>query len=105
MLVLLDTNVVLEVLLERQPWFKDSRALWKAHLDERITAYLTATSITNVFYIARRLTTQQQAWTAVERCLRTFEIISVDRRMLTHALTLLGRDFEDNLEIAAPSHD
>jgi len=31
--VLLDTNVVLDALLDRQPWNVQARAIWQAHLD------------------------------------------------------------------------
>lgn len=52
--VLLDTNVVLDALLNRQPWNVQAGAIWKAHLDDQIAAHMTATAVTDVFYVARR---------------------------------------------------
>jgi predicted nucleic acid-binding protein len=103
MRVLFDTNVVLDVLFERHPWFRDSQALWAAHLGGRITAYLAASTITDIFYIARRATGRQQAWVAVDRCIRTFAMLGIDQRTLAYAMSLPRVDFEDNILVACAS--
>lgn len=100
MRVLLDTNVVLDVLLSREPWVAEAKALWQAIDDERLVGYLTASTITDIFYVARRLTNQETAYQAIRTCLDTFEICAVDRSTLEHAIMLAGQDFEDNLQVA-----
>lgn len=100
MRVLLDTNVVLDVLLNRQPWVKDAAAVWQANDDGRIMAYLTASTFTDIFYIARKVTDIAGARQAVRTCLEAFEICDVTRHTLQLAETLPGNDFEDNLQIA-----
>ena len=54
--VLLDTNVVLDVLLRRGEWLADAEAVWQAAANGRLTACITASSLTDVYYISRRLT-------------------------------------------------
>ena len=49
MRVLLDTNVVLDVLLDREPWNVQANAIWPAHLRNQIAAHMSATSVTDVF--------------------------------------------------------
>lgn len=100
MRILLDTNVVLDVLLNRQPWVKDAAAIWQANDDGRVMAYLTASTFTDIFYIARKVAGIAGARQAVRTCLEAFEICDVTRHTLQHAGTLLGNDFEDNLQIA-----
>jgi predicted nucleic acid-binding protein len=100
MRVLLDTSVILDVLLEQQPWFPYSDAVWQAHESGRVTAYVIASALTDIFYIARRVTGLEQAHKAVRACLTTFEICLVDRQVLEQAVLLTGSDFEDNLQIA-----
>ncbi|HJT34912.1 MAG TPA: PIN domain-containing protein [Pirellulales bacterium] len=51
---LLDINVVLDVLLLRQPWYSNSAQVWDAHRDGRISAAIAAFTIPTVFYIMRR---------------------------------------------------
>jgi predicted nucleic acid-binding protein len=49
MRVLLDTNVVLDVLLNRQPWVNDAAAVWQANDDGRVIVYLAASTFTDIF--------------------------------------------------------
>jgi predicted nucleic acid-binding protein len=98
--ILLDTNVVLDALLDRQPWIADARAIWQAHLNDQIAAHITATAVTDVFYVARRLAGSDQAWLAVRACLDQLYLISVGSSELQTAAALGGRDFEDSLQIA-----
>ena len=103
MRVLMDTNVVLDVLLKREPWVKDSAAAWLASDEGRITGHITATTLTDIFYISKRLGGLDVARQAVRTCLDAFEICAVDRKALEHAETLPGDDFEDNVQIACAS--
>lgn len=98
--VLLDTNVVLDVLLNREPWVNDSAAAWRASDEGRIIGHITATTLTDIFYISRRLADPDVARKAVRTCLDAFEICAVDRGSLEQAAGMSGSDFEDNLQIA-----
>ena len=51
--VLFDTNLILDVLLNRAPWAAEASALWQANDAGRLQGYLTATTLTNWFYIAQ----------------------------------------------------
>jgi predicted nucleic acid-binding protein len=97
MRVILDTNVVLDVLLDREPWNAQSMAVWQAHLARTITAYFSASSLTDVYYVARRHAGRDLAWQAIETCLDQLHVIAVGVPQLELALVLSGTDFEDNL--------
>ena len=97
---LLDTNVILDVLLDRPPWSTDAAALWQAKLDGRFVACVTATSLTDIFYITRRYAGLEKAWQAVHTSLDQLSVIPVGIDELRLATTLNGNDFEDNLQIA-----
>jgi predicted nucleic acid-binding protein len=55
MRVLLDTDVVLDVVLAREPFVAASAAVWVAHEQQRIDALVSAITPVNTFYIVRRL--------------------------------------------------
>ena len=97
--VLFDTNVVLDALLKRAPWDADSAACWQASDDGEILACLTASALTDIFYIARKQKGLNVARDAIRLCLDAFAICSIDRRALEEATDLPGDDFEDNLQI------
>ena len=46
MRALIDTNVALDVILERQPWLEDSKGVWDACHEMRIACHLVATRLT-----------------------------------------------------------
>lgn len=104
MRLLLDTNIVLDVLLAREPWVEQAKALWAAVDDGRLEAFVTTSTLTDIFYVARRLRDAASAWDAIRLCLDAFEICAIDRITLEVAVTMPGRDFEDNLQVAAALH-
>ena len=103
MRVLLDTNILLDVLLNRAPWVTDSSAIWGACDDGRIVGYVPASAMTDIFYIARRAVDLPTARIAVGLCLSAFEICPIDRQTLEQAATLPGSDFEDNVQLVSAS--
>lgn len=103
MRVLLDTNVVLDVLLQRGDWLADGEAIWQASIDGRLEACIGASSLTDIYYIIRRTAGHDVARASVERCLAELMILPVDRAVLQQAHVLGGDDFEDALQIAIAS--
>ncbi len=100
MRVLLDTNVILDVLLERPPFNADADLVWQATYQGQIAAHVTATTLTDIFYVARKQVGVARALKAVEDCLDNLEVCEVNRQTLASALSFAGSDFEDNLQIA-----
>lgn len=100
MKVLLDLNVVLDVILNRQPWVVDSLAVWNAQQVGNFEGILAATEITNLFYVVERIAGNAAARTAVSVCLSAFQVVAVDHLILYTAESLSGTDFEDNVCIA-----
>ena len=100
MKVLLDLNVVLDVILNRQPWVVDSLAVWNAQQSGEFEGFLAATEITNLFYIVERIAGTSAARNAVGVCLNAFTVVAVDHTILHAAETLSGTDFEDNVCVA-----
>lgn len=98
--VLVDTNVVLDLLLQREPWLTDSKPFWDARDDGRVFVYLLASIVTDVYYACRKQVGKDRALNAVQTRLTGFEIVPVNLVLLRHALGLTGPDFEDNVQIA-----
>lgn len=103
MRVLLDLNVILDVLLERDPWRVEAEQIWDANRDGRIDAFVSAAGVPTIFYVVRKQADLSRSHLAVVNCLRSLEIAVVDRPALEMASTLPGSDYEDNLQIACAS--
>lgn len=98
--VLIDTNVALDFLLRREPWISEAVGLLNAHAQGAVIGYMPAPTLTDIFYISRRIGGPEKAFEAIDLCLNAFELISVDRAVIDAARSLPGADFEDNVQIA-----
>ena len=97
---LMDTNVILDALLERSPWDLNAKTLWQIQRSDQFIAFITANSLTDVFYLSRRYAGLEKAWQVVHIILDQLPIIPIGRNELQLAATLDGNDFEDNLQLA-----
>jgi predicted nucleic acid-binding protein len=100
MKILIDTNVVLDLLLEREPFATSAIALFEQIERGNLTGYIAATTITNIFYIIRKTESREVAIAAIHRLLIGLQFCAVDRQTVTTALTLGLKDFEDSIQLA-----
>lgn len=100
MRVLLDTNIVLDGLLEREPFVRDAKALFQAIRSGQVEGYITATTLTDIFYIAKKAKGVAVARRDVSDLLALMQICAVDRSILETAISSLLPDFEDAVQIA-----
>lgn len=98
--VLVDTNVVLDWLVDRKPWSDAAQPLWDARDAGLVIAYLPASVVTDIFYIVRRQANITVAFAAVDRIFAAFGLFAIDAVLLQQARALPGNDFEDNVQIA-----
>jgi predicted nucleic acid-binding protein len=98
--VLIDTNITLDFLLEREPFHQDAGKLFEAIDLGQIIGYVTATTLTDIFYIARKHTRSLElARQAVSSILATMIICPVNRTVLESAFASGLTDFEDAVQI------
>jgi predicted nucleic acid-binding protein len=98
--VLIDTNIVLDFLLQREPFFQDAELLFQAIDIGQVIGYVTATTLTDIFYISRRHTRNiEQARQAVLETLTVMAICPIDRGVLESAFHSGLADFEDAVQI------
>lgn len=101
MRILIDTNVILDIFLDREPFVNDAGLIWKAHEEERLTAYISAITPVNLFYIARKLQGREIATRAVHRLVATLPVTTVNQSVLESGLLLGFEDFEDAVQHAS----
>ncbi len=100
MKILINTNIVLDFLLQREPFFPDAARLFQAIGQSQVNGYITATTLTDIFYLARRHTQGlEKARQAVSLVLTALDICAVDRPVLEAAFTSELTDFEDAVQI------
>ena len=95
MKVLFDTNVVLDLLLDRQPWSTMAAKLFSRIEGGSLEGYVCATTITTVHYLAAKTVGANQARQEIRKLLALFVVAPVDQRVLERAVALEFSDFED----------
>jgi predicted nucleic acid-binding protein len=93
--VLVDTNVVLDVLLERRPFSEAAAQVFALVEESRIEGFLCATTLTTVDDLLGQALAPAKAREALQRLLNLFEIAPVNRPVLEQALRSGIADFED----------
>jgi predicted nucleic acid-binding protein len=94
--VLIDTNIILDVLLGREPFVMHSARV--VFLSEKavINGYVSASAATDIFYIIRKeFQDKEKAYEAVEKLFQAIKVAAVDDETINDALSLRWDDFED----------
>ena len=104
MKILFDTNVALDVLLDRIPHAKAATFLFDKVEQGEITGYLCATTLTTISYLATRGIGAEHAEIHIRSLLKMFEIAAVNRSVLEAALHAGFTDFEDAVLYDAANH-
>jgi predicted nucleic acid-binding protein len=93
--VLLDTNVVLDVLLERQPRAGPAAQVLSLVDAGRLEGAVTATAVTTIHYLVQRALGRRRADECVRRLLDMVAVAPVDARVLLAAARAGFSDYED----------
>lgn len=101
MKLFIDTNVVLDVLAQREPWFDDSARLL-AHIEQGgATGHIAAHTLTTLHYLLVKHLGQQKTAATLIDLTTLLQVEPVDHQILQQALTLGWRDFEDAVQAVA----
>jgi predicted nucleic acid-binding protein len=100
MTVLLDTNVVLDILLDRQPWSNEAALIFGLSEKNLINCFISASSITDIFYLTQKEHGKQAARDSIKRLLKVFNPAAVTDTNIYQALELEWDDFEDSVQFA-----
>ena len=93
--VLFDTNVILDVLLDREPHIEAAAKLFALVDNGRVTGSICATTATTIYSIAAKSFGSRRARDQVHGLLGLFEVAPVDRDVLDSALDIDFSDYED----------
>ena len=98
MKVLFDTNIILDVLLNREPFVELSANLVSSVENKDIEGYLCATTITTLDYLIAKTTSRDKAKIEIQKLLNLFQIAKVNLAVLELAINSGFKDFEDAVQ-------
>jgi predicted nucleic acid-binding protein len=96
--VLLDTNIIVDVALEREPFSTDSDRVLSFVEQGQVEGYISASTFSDLYYIIRR--GKGRDWTlAFLMQLGTLcQVATVDQSVISMALNANFKDFEDGIQ-------
>ena len=97
MKALIDTNVILDFLLAREPHYEAAKEIFSLTYQGKIDTYTTASSITDIYYIIAKKLGADAAREALRNLFNLLVIITVDGEDCVLALDLPITDYEDAL--------
>lgn len=96
--VFVDTNILLDVFLNRPEFADASAAIFADCESGKIKGVVSAISLNNLHYILSRHIGKNKALEAVRIVLNVFAVVPLDEKLLRLAADLSHKDFEDAIQ-------
>lgn len=97
--VFLDTNVVLDLMARRKPFFEDAKAIFDRSADGEFRILLSVLSFWNIFYLMRKHPGEAKAKADLAILERLVQVVPAQVADLRGALASSIRDLEDALQL------
>ena len=98
MKVLIDTNVILDILLQRQPWYTNAALIFSLTKNKIIQSFVSATSVTDIYYLSQKDLGKRSAKESIKKLFQVFCPAAVTDKDIYKALDLDWEDFEDSVQ-------
>ena len=99
--ILFDTNVVLDLALQRIEFGEKAKELIKMVLKKKIEVFVTSSSITDIYYVLRKAKGHNEAIEFLRSFFKIVNIVGVDSETILDALYSGMKDFEDAVQTEA----
>jgi len=98
--ILIDTNVLLDYLLERKPFCENAKKIIQACVDGKIQGCIAAHSISNMFFILRKDYSAEERREVLSNLCTIFDVEGIDKAKLLSGLRNADfLDFEDCMQM------
>jgi len=101
MKILLDTNVILDSLASREPYNSQADDIIELVAKKRIEGYLNISSVTDIYYILRKVLGSVASKNEIRNILRVLQVIEITKSDCLIALDSSITDFEDALIVVS----
>ncbi|MEO5783383.1 MAG: PIN domain-containing protein [Ginsengibacter sp.] len=96
--VLIDTNIILDFFVAREPFDKDAAEIFRLTYNKKIRSYVSALSYANAHYYIKKLTGKKNSIDLLKNLKKIVSTINLDEDIIEAALNSEFSDFEDALQ-------
>lgn len=98
--ILIDTNIILDIVQKREPWFSSSYLVFKSCIQKKHNGYVSAHSLSDIFFILRKTCDLQARKNVITLLCTYFTVIPEDgNAYLSVAQNQMMEDLEDGLQM------
>jgi predicted nucleic acid-binding protein len=98
--IFLDTDIILDLLLERVPYHFPSMLLFEKAERKQVHLFASSVCFTNLFYILRKSYSRTDVYRMLNEIVISVNILSVDSNIVKLSLLSGLPDFEDSVQMA-----
>lgn len=100
MKLLIDANILLDVLQNREPYYYDSSMIWKLCETKKVIGCVSTLSFANLVYVMRKELSAEQIEKILRELAIIFDFVELSTADLTRASKMRWGDFEDAIQCA-----
>ncbi|MCF0228156.1 MAG: PIN domain-containing protein [Parasporobacterium sp.] len=104
MVLLIDANILLDVLMDRQPFVNESSLVWKLCETEQAKGYISTLTFADMVYIMHKELSAEKIEEVFRKLKLIFKIADFGSAILEKAVEMKWKDFEDAVQSATAEH-
>ncbi|WP_165154710.1 PIN domain-containing protein [Parabacteroides sp. ZJ-118] len=101
MKLFLDTNVIVDLLEDREPWVQDVMILFQLAVEKKVELLVSDLTIVNLAYITRKSYSKERLYDALVRLRKFVTIVEIGCNAIDNAIDCRYNDFEDAVQYFA----
>ena len=94
----LDTNIVIDILLSRKPFFETSVQLFHYAEKNKVKLCISALSYWNIYYVIKKVNSRQETISIIKNLNNYLTAVDVTQKIITQSINSLFSDFEDAIQ-------
>lgn len=98
LIVFIDTNIIIDLLTDREPFAEDAAVLFDYIAARKLRAFTSANCLANVYYILTSVAKHRDVREKIRELMRYLDVVATDAAILRDALSSNFRDFEDAIQ-------
>jgi len=103
--VFIDADIILDLLLDREPYSRSSLKLFTAIEEREVIAFTTPVILANIYYISAKMVNRKSALEYIRKLLTLLKVTAVDEKTMLLAANADFKDFEDSIQYYAAKND
>jgi len=96
--ILTDSDVILDSLLNRQPFSSNSSKVLALCESKQINGFVTGLMIANIYYLLKKEHNSQRILEAIKQLLTFLDVLVIDKNIILQSIDSEFGDFEDALQ-------